>query len=102
MAAGRRISVRSQLFTYLIANAAAPELASLLPDGIGTLKLVTSPTVVRDTHPPDQDGLAIAVEAGCPIGKIRKFPHLRCEPCMYRKPKPERNGDEVRQGWGVI
>jgi hypothetical protein len=23
-------------------------------------------------------------------------------PCVYRKPKPECNGDEVRQGWGVI
>jgi hypothetical protein len=22
-------------------------------------------------------------------------------PCVYRKPKPGRSGDEVRQGWGV-
>jgi len=22
--------------------------------------------------------------------------------CVYRKPKPARNGDEVRQGWGAI
>jgi hypothetical protein len=22
-------------------------------------------------------------------------------PCVYRKPKPARNGDEVRQGWRV-
>jgi len=32
----------------------------------------------------------------------RYDPEVGFDLCVYRKPKPERNGDEVRQGWGAI